>query len=92
MSLRLIIIILAVLTLVGAIGSAKYLYDRNQELKTTLALEKAKKDEAIKEGNRYANRPRSNSDITDRLCKWARYAEEQDSGKPKRGKPVRPCP
>ena len=80
------------LALFGAIGSAKYLYDRNQTLKTELALEKAKKDEAVKEGNRYANRPRTPSDRVERLCKWAKYAEERNKGKPKRGVPVRSCP
>jgi hypothetical protein len=90
--MKLWIYALIALALFGALGTAKYLYDQNQKIKVELALEKAKKDEAVKEGNRYANRPRSHDDITERVCKWARYVEQQDQGKPKRKLPVRPCP
>lgn len=92
MSFRLIMIVLAALALFAALGTAKYLYDQNQTLKTNLALEKAKKDEAVKQGNRFANKPRTFDDTNARLCKFARYVEERDNGKPKRGVPVRPCP
>lgn len=90
--MKLWIYLIIAIALFGAIGTAKILYDKNQELKVEKALLEAKNAEIVKEGNRYANRPRTPSDRTERLCKWARYVEEQNSGKSKRKLPVRPCP
>jgi len=86
------IYVIMALALLGSIGTAKYLYDKNQSLKAEKALLEAKNVEVVKEGNRYANRPRTPDDTDARLCAWARYVEEQNRGKPKRGLPVRPCP
>jgi len=89
---RLIIYGVFFLALLGAVGTAKYLYDANQTLKSEKAILEARNAEVVKEGNRYANRPRTVPDRIDRVCKWARYVEERNKGKPKRGVPVRPCP
>lgn len=92
MSFRFIIWGIFALLFLAAAGSAKYLYDANQKLKTDMAILEAKKNEAVKQGNRYANRPRTLNDTDNRLCAWARRVEFGSEGKPKRGIPVRPCP
>lgn len=91
MSIKAIIIGLCALALLTAVGSAKYLYDQNQSLKTNMALLEAQNEAAIKQANKFANRPRSDNDVTSILCERARAAEG-NKDKPVGRLPVRACP
>jgi len=86
------IYLIAALCLLGAVGTAKYLYDANQTLKTEKALLEAQNAKIVEQGNRYANKPRTRNDTDERLCAWAQSLEAGNSGKSKRGLLVRSCP
>lgn len=82
---------IALLALLSLAGGAKYLYDQNQSLKTEKAILEAQNAQITKTANRFANKPKSDDDVTDELCRRARGAESRDN-KTNRKLPVRPCP
>lgn len=90
--IKLYIALGCVILILGGGYTIKYLSDRVDTLKTEKAILEAQNEKIAQEANRYANRPRTPTDTDNRLCKWARYIDERDNGKPKRGVPVRPCP
>lgn len=91
MSIKYIVIFFAILTALSAITATKILYEQNQKLKTEKAILEAANVEAVKQANKFINRPRSANDIDKRLCERARAAEQSENPTIKR-LPVRPCP
>ncbi len=90
--IKLYIALFALVVIAGGGLLIKWQYSQIQELKTSQAILEAQNEKIAQEANRYANRPRTPSDTDKRLCQWAKYADERDNGKPKRGVPVRSCP
>jgi len=80
--IKLYIALGCVILLLGGGYAIKYLSDRVDTLKTEKAILEAQNEKIANQANRYANRPRSNDDVSKRLREWAADVKRSEN-KPK---------
>ena len=90
-NLKLYIALFALAIALGGGFLIKWQHSRIEELKTTLTVLEAQNADILKQANKFANRPKSNNDVTNSLCQRARAAEQSENPTIKR-LPVRTCP
>lgn len=88
--IKLILLGVSVIGILGMLWGLDHLYNKVQDQKTTIDTME-KKNEAIKQVAVTAiNRPRTDDDVTSRLCEWAARQYKDETGE-KLQLPNGPC-
>jgi len=90
-NIKLYIGLFALLIIAGGGLLIKWQHSRIEELKTTTALLEKQNEAITKTANRFANKPKSDDDVTNELCRRAQAEYRRENPTVKRI-PVRSCP